>query len=182
MHKNLLAALIVAGAGLSLNAQAAQTGQIQITGKVVDTTCSVDAGSGNVQVTLPNVDKSLLQNPGSNTGITPFSVKVSGCTGSSGTGADTVSIAFVPDANVDMNGNLVNTGGASAVAVQLLDKNQQPINIHNDSYSAQVARGESTDVSGGDVNLNYYARYFSAAGGATAGDVATQANFQLIYQ
>ena len=86
MHKNLLAALIVAGAGLSLNAQAAQTGQIQITGKVVDTTCSVDAASGNVQVTLPNVDKSLPQNPGSNTGITPFSVKVSGCTGSSGTG------------------------------------------------------------------------------------------------
>ena len=182
MHKNLLAALIVAGAGLSLNAQAAQTGQIQITGKVVDTTCSVDAGSGNVQVTLPNVDKSLLQNPGSNTGITPFSVKVSGCTGSSGAGADVVSVAFVPDANVDMNGNLVNTGGASAVAVQLLDKNQQPINIHNDSYSAQVARGESTDVSGGDINLNYYARYFSAGGGAGAGDVATQANFQLIYQ
>ena len=182
MHTNLLAALFVAGAGLSLNAQAAQTGQIQITGKVVDTTCSVDAGSGNVQVTLPNVDKSLLQNPGSNTGITPFSVKVSGCTGSSGAGADVVSVAFVPDANVDMNGNLVNTGGASAVAVQLLDKNQQPINIHNDSYSAQVARGESTDVSGGDINLNYYARYFSAAGGAGAGDVATQANFQLIYQ
>ena len=182
MHKNLLAALIVAGAGLLLNAQAAQTGQIQITGKVVDTTCSVDAGSGNVQVTLPNVDKSLLQNPGSNTGITPFSVKVSGCTGSSGAGADVVSVAFVPDANVDMNGNLVNTGGASAVAVQLLDKGQQPINIHNDSYSAQVTRGESTDVAGGSIDLKYFARYYSAAGGATAGTVVSQANFQLIYQ
>jgi len=183
MHKNLLAALVVAGAGLSLNAQAAQTGQIQITGKVVDTTCSVDAGSSNVQVTLPNVDKSLLQNPGSNTGITPFSVKVSGCTaGTPGAGTDVVSMAFVPDANVDMNGNLVNTGGASAVAVQLLDKNQQPINIHNDSYSAQVARGESTGASGGNVNLNYFARYFSAAGSATAGTVAAQANFELVYQ
>ncbi|PWU26475.1 hypothetical protein DK254_28335 [Pseudomonas sp. RW407] len=183
MQKKLLAAMLaLVGTGASLAVSAAQTGQITITGKVIDTTCVVDAGSGNVQVTLPNVDKSLLQNPGSYTGITPFSVKVSGCTGSSGTGADTVSMAFVPDSNVDMNGNLANTGSATAVAVQLLDKNQQPINVHNDSYSAQVARGESTDVAGGDVNLNYYARYFSAAGGATAGTVVSQANFQLIYQ
>lgn len=183
MQKKLLASvLVLAGAGLPLALQAAQTGQINVTGKVIDTTCSVDAGSGNVQVTLPNVDKSLLQNPGSYTGITPFSVKVSGCTGSGSTGADAVSIAFVPDANVDLNGNLANTGSAGAVAVQLLDKNQQPINVHSDSYSAQVARGESTDVAGGDVDLKYFARYYSAAGGATAGDVAAQANFQLIYQ
>lgn len=183
MQKKLLAAMVaLVGVGASMAVSAAQTGQINITGKVVDTTCVVDAGSGNVQVTLPNVDKSLLQSAGSYTGITPFSIKVSGCTTSSGTGADTVSVAFVPDANVDSNGNLSNTGGASAVAVQLLDKGQQPINIHNDSYSAQVTRGESTDVAGGSIDLKYFARYYSAAGGATAGTVVSQANFQLIYQ
>lgn len=177
-------ALLAGGAGLVAEpSQAAQTGQIHITGKVMDTTCTVDTGSTSVDVPLSPIDKSLLAAPGSYSGAnSPFQVTVSGCfAGNPATNAEVVSMAFVADANVDMNGNLSNSGSAGNVAVQLLDKSQQPINIRTDSYAAQIARGEKASASG-EVTLKYYARYYSALGGATAGDVVAQANFQLVYQ
>ncbi|MDF3936384.1 fimbrial protein, partial [Pseudomonas citronellolis] len=181
MHNKLLAAaLLLAGASLAAGpfqaAQAAQRGQINITGKVIDTTCTVDTGSTSVNVPLSPIDKSLLADPGSYSGInTPFQVKVTGCfAGNPATSAGVVSMAFIADANVDMNGNLNNSGSAGNVAVQLLDKAQQPINIRTDSYAAQIARGEAVTASG-EVNLKYFARYFSALGGASAGDVVAQA-------
>ncbi|MEG7363623.1 fimbrial protein [Pseudomonas citronellolis] len=183
MQKKLLAAAMVFAGVWAATAQAAQTGQIKITGKVIDTTCTVDAGSTSVNVPLSPIDKSLLQNPGSYSSVsTPFTVKVTGCfAGKQETNAGVVSMAFVADSNVDMNGNLVNSGSASKVAVQLLDKAQKPVNIQSDNYTAQIARGEPVTDSG-NVDLKYYARYYSAEGAATAGSVSALANFQLVYQ
>ena len=162
----------------SMSAHAApQTGAINISGSVIDSPCYVDVGSSNVSVTLPNVDKTMLQLPDSSAGVTPFTLKVSGC--SEGGGVQKVSVAFIPDSNVDMNGNLANTGTAQNIAVQILDKDQNPIDIRNDTFSAQMARGAATDSA--DIDLRYFAKYHSVAGNAGAGDVSAVANFQLVY-
>lgn len=161
-----------------------QTGQINITGKVVDTTCSVNAASRDVTVQLPTVDSASLSGAGSSAAPTAFAITVDGCTAVQDQGVSTVSLAFVPDANVDTYGNLVNnaSGGAGNVAVQILDRNHRVVNINTDTVAEQLARGASMDVSGSSINLQYYAQYYSATGGATAGLVSALANFQLVYE
>lgn len=181
MKSKLHAALIcLGGAGLCAQAFAAtpQTGVINITGKVTETSCVLDSSATNLDVKLPSVERSLLAAAQSSTGRTGFTMKVTSC-------ADgmKVSAAFVPDSNVDAYGNLKNAalGGASNVQVQLLDQNQTAININTDNATSQLSR--AVTVSGTNpVTLQYYAQYYSQAGSASAGDVAAMANYQLTYE
>ncbi len=170
----------LAAATLSAAAFAAppQTGVINITGKVTETSCMLDASATNIDVKLPAVDKDLLSTAQSSTGRTGFAMKVIGC--SEGV---KVSAAFVPDSNVDAYGNLKNSaaGGASNVQVQLLDKNHAAININTDDGTSQLAR--AVTVTGSTpVTLQYFAQYFSQDGNAGTGDVAAMANYQLTYE
>lgn len=181
MHKQLFIATATAlGLCLSLPAFATQNGQINITGKVLDTTCTVSPTSSDVKVTLPNVDKSTLTAPNSHAGLTPFLISITGCPTSSADGSNIVSVSFIADSNVDSNGNLKNNGSANSVAVQILDNALQPINILNDPTNKQAKRGST--FNNGSAELKYFARYFSAAGNASSGDVSALAKFQLIYQ
>ncbi|MNH18530.1 Major fimbrial subunit precursor [compost metagenome] len=174
------AATLLVGAGISANAVAAppQTGVINITGKVTETSCVLDSSVTNLAVKLPSVDKDLLTSAQSSTGRTGFAMKVTGC-------ADgvKVSAAFVPDNNVDAYGNLKNTAASAAsnVQVQLLDQAQTAININTDDATTQLARAVTVNGST-PVTLQYYAQYYSLAGGAGAGDVAAMANYQLTYE
>nr|BFD42783.1 fimbrial protein [Pseudomonas sp. FFPRI_1] len=181
MKFKLRAALLcIASAGLCTQAYAAppQTGVINITGKVTETSCVFDSTATSVSVKLPPIDKDLLAAPQSSTGRGGFSMKVTGC-------ADgvKVSAAFVPDSNVDAYGNLKNTAAnaASDVQVQVLDKNYAAININTDDATSQLAR--AVTVSGSTpVTLQYYVQYYSQAGSAGIGDVAAMANYQLTYE
>ncbi|MDN6859326.1 fimbrial protein [Pseudomonas sp. CAN2814] len=181
MKAKLHAAVIcLAGAAISSHAFAAapQTGVINITGKVTETSCVLDSSATNIDVRLPTVDKDSLAAAQATAGRTGFTMQVTGC-------ADgvKVSAAFVPDSNVDTYGNLKNSvsGGASNVQVQLLDQNQAVINVNTDDATSQQAR--AVTVSGSNpVTLQYYAQYYSQAGSAGAGDVAAMANYQLTYE
>ncbi|MCY1274147.1 S-fimbrial protein subunit SfaG [compost metagenome] len=168
--------LAIAGSMACSGAFAAgpQGGVINFTGRVLDTTCVVDAGSTNMNVRLPDIDKTQLAGSNSSAGITAFSIRVTGCDASPD--AALVSARFIPDGNVNAAGNLVNSGTATNIAIQLLDKDKNAINIQTDQYlSAEPASGASID-------LKYWARYFSELGNAGAGDVSAMANFELIYQ
>ncbi|GLZ86026.1 ferrous iron transporter B [Metapseudomonas resinovorans] len=174
------AASLLAGVGVSMHAVAAppQTGVINISGKVTETSCVLDSSVTNLAVKLPSVDKDLLKNAQSSSGRTGFVMKVTGC-------ADgvKVSAAFVPDHNVDEYGNLrsISSGAARNVQVQLLDGSQTAININTDDATTQLARAVTVKGST-PVNLQYYAQYYSLAGDAGAGDVNVTANYQLTYE
>lgn len=165
-------------ASASAFAAGPQTGVINFTGYVVDTTCVVDANSTNMNVVLPNVDKTLLAQSNSRVGETAFVIRLTGCV--DGPETKVVSARFAPDGNVNTDGTLANTGSATNVAIELVDRDSNVINIHADDLDTQAARGEYT--ADGVVNLRYVARYFSAQGNAGAGDVRAMANFQLVYQ
>lgn len=179
-----LRTILICMAGVGLGAQAyastPQTGVVKITGKVTTTSCALGTSATNVTVKLPPVSKDLLSTAQSNAGRGGFSLSVTGCDD-----GVKVSAAFVPDTNVDANGNLRNTAPAadnpaSNVQVQVLDKDHNVININTDDATSQKTRG--VDVSGGAANLQYYLQYYSQAGGASAGAVAATANFQLTYE
>lgn len=186
MNQRTIAHILASAAvGLSTSALAAepQTGQIRIEGKVIATTCAVDATSQDMTVTLPAVDASSLTAPASSAAPTRFTINISSCELVSDS-PSIVSVAFVPDGNVDASGNLRNLAGSGpqGVAVQILDNGQNPVNINTDTISAQQARGASTDMQGRPIALHYYAQYYSALGSAAAGAVSAIANFRLVYE
>lgn len=182
MQSKLRTILIcMAGVGLGAQAYAAtpQTGVVNITGKVTETSCVLGTSAASVNVTLPPVDKDLLSAAQSSTGRGGFSFSVTGCDD-----GVKVSAAFVPNNHVDAHGNLKNsatTDPASNVQVQVLDKDHNVININTDDGTKQADR--AVTVSGATpVELRYYLQYYSQAGGASAGNVVATANFQLTYE
>lgn len=165
----------------SLGAQAAD-GTITITGTVTDTTCSINGGTAgaafNKTIVLPTVTASSLRALGETAGTSQpadLEFKLTSC--SSGTKAIA---SFENGPLIDQgNGNLINTGTAKNVQVQLLNANMAPINVTTNSNNQLATDGGA--ISGGAADLKYYARYF-ATGQAEAGTVNTSVQFSMQYQ
>ena len=120
MNKTLLATALVAviaATAFAPTAQAANSGTITISGKVLSDTCTVSVNNGST-VALPTVMTASLGTVGATAGTTPFTIALSGCD------ANTTSAAMsFSGANIDAGtGNLKNTvAGGSNVQVQLLN-------------------------------------------------------------
>ncbi|ETV21137.1 fimbrial protein [Pseudomonas aeruginosa] len=153
-------------------------GTITITGEITDTTCSisVNGASASGAVSLPAVSTSSLSTAGMTAGTTPFSIALSGCSGSA---LSTARTWFEPGVNVDSTtGRLNNTGSATNVQVQLLNKNLGAIVAGGANVATQNDVGE--DISSGSGTLNYYAQYY-ATSAATAGAVTTSVEYTIVY-
>jgi len=188
MKKNLLAALLVSG--LSVAAIAPQTahavdGTINITGTITANTCAIGGASpSSTTVVLPTVQTSALTGGAAKVaGSTPFSLAATGCPVATG---HTLTAYFEPGVNIDTaTHNLVSTGTASGVQVQLLNGSGStatafsPILLGNAS-SAQNS-GAFTVSSTGTATMSYYAQYYASLATVSAGTVISAATFTLIY-
>ncbi|HHD7462690.1 TPA: fimbrial protein [Klebsiella oxytoca] len=178
----LSAVALVASTALSASVFAAD-GTITINGKITDTTCtiSVDGGSNDATVTLPTVSASSLAATGQTAGATPFTISLSGC---SGTSLNTASTYFEPGAYVDSSTGRLNidttaSDAATNVQVELLNADMNAI-----VAGASVANGQNdvpVDISSGSGTLNYFAQYY-ATDASTAGSVTTQVDYTMTYQ
>lgn len=185
LKRTLLAtALAVVCGGMALAPQAANaadSGTITITGKVMNSTCDVTGtgGSNDFTVALPPVATTALNTSGATAGAQKFSLNLSGCP-STPSGIK-VGTQF-SSSSVNGNGQLSNTAGtgyATNVAVQLLDSGSNPITVGNSPTGAAVT--DQTTLSGTSATLNYTAQYY-ATGVATAGNVSTTVQYVINYQ
>lgn len=170
-------ALIAAIASVFIAQSAfAVDGTITINGQITDTTCSiaVNNGTNDGTVTLPTVSANALSSIGSVAGTTPFNIVLSGCAGST---LNNAYAYFEPGPTVETStGRLNNSSGtATGAQVRLLDKASTPIVVGGTSQGGVVE-----DVSGGGATLGYYAQYY-ANSAVTAGVVATQVNYTIVY-
>lgn len=159
----------------------ASDGTITFNGALVDSTCTVkvnNAGTGDGTVTLPTVVTSILATTGDTAGATRFTLDISGCTAV--TGKTTVNAFFESGANVNpATGNLLNTGTATKVAVQLFPEN---------NLTTQIKPGETGQAKAADIllsatsgTLNYVAQYYATADGPTAGTFVSSVTYSLVY-
>lgn len=181
--KAIIPALALGGLlGLaSLGAHAAD-GTITITGTVSDITCSINGGDAGAQaskaIVLPTVTASSLSSLGQTAGTSqPTDLKFTLSSCSNGTKAIA---SFENGPLVDQsNGNLINSGSAANVQVQLLNGDMAPINVTTNSNNQLATNGAA--ITGGAADLKYYARYY-ATGQATAGTVISSVQFSMQYQ
>lgn len=176
MNKILLSAALVAvmaASAFAPTAQAANSGTINFTGKVLADTCTISVNGGST-VTLPTVmTGAFAASVGSVAGTTPaFSIALSGCDNNT----TSAKMAF-NGANIDTTtGNLQNTAASGAnVQVQLLDSSGAVINTSTQANAPTIA------VSSGNGSTSLKAQYISTATATTAGLVSSSVGFTLTY-
>lgn len=177
MKKFMLITSLVGAMTASAMVQAAG-GTINFQGKILDATCNSTVSSSGT-VVLPTIGAADFT--GLTAGTTPFSINLSGCTG---TGLNTVSAYFESTGSsvVDAAGHLANdisvaSGGADGVSLQIKDSIGA---IKVGDNSQQAGNKYVAPVSGSAV-LDYQVEYYKA-GTVTAGDVASHVVYSLQYQ
>lgn len=180
MNKTLLSAALIASFGFAalapLSAQAASTGTINFTGKVLADTCVIDVnGSGTSTVALPTVMTAAFGSTvGTTAGATSFTVALTGCD----TNTSSAAMAFTAGSTIDgTNGYLKNTtSGGSNVEIQLLNSSSAVINTSTQTNAPTIA------VTSGAGSTSLTAQYISTATATTAGLVTSSVGFTLTYQ
>ena len=201
MKKLLLTTLVVAGLGLSAQGAfadnpPAQHGTITINGKIVDVTCTINAGTPNISVTLPTISKTAFTGQGDTEGDTPFEIKLTGCS-KTGNGAfasdEKIYAAFTNDPQkVDATGRLINkASGTAATGVTVEIANNASDNTNRIDISAAQATGQGSKAvaidgtsPNGTATLQYKARYYADKDPAqiTTGDVQAKVDYLISYQ
>ncbi|MGL4545567.1 MAG: fimbrial protein, partial [Plesiomonas sp.] len=172
---------VVIAAALMTNAAQAADGTIDFQGRLIEQTCSITVeGSVNphlASVTMPSVSTSALSAAGMTTGRTNFEIELSNCSGSAATAA----AFFDAGADVDpVSGQLLTTGSATNVRLQLLDNNANGAVIKAGDMS-QLTNTSRVTIVGGKAILPYSVQYI-ATGAATAGTVFSSLLFSINYQ
>lgn len=174
--KTLYKALCAACGSALLYAGIAQAdhGEISISGQVLAPTCIVNGGNGNLPVSLPDVNATLLSRPGQVAGQTSFQLRLTNCAPT----VSRVSTYFEPGPTISPEGRLiVDAGGRRNVQIELLNSSFAPMDL---SAAKRSQRSQTVQIVGGNATLDYHARYY-ATGAATPGLVSTRVQYSLDY-
>lgn len=172
MKKNLIAVALLATTAFASSAFAAD-GQVNFTGSITDTACTVDSSAKNLDVPLGNVASTAFAAAGDVASSNHFTLVLKDCP------------AAVTSAAVRFDGNqvpgdntvLALTDGANiatGVGVQISDAQNKVVPLYTDSSSYAL-------VSTGPNNLDFTARYISTAAKVTAGPANAVSQFTIIY-
>ncbi|WP_175425651.1 fimbrial protein [Trinickia violacea] len=128
---------------------------------------------------LPSLSPAALPSAGAVAGTTPFSIILTGCTGT----ASTVQTFFENGSLVDQaNGRLNITTASTAENVQIaLLNDSQTMMVVGGPDGTQKSQSVSINKNDGPTTLNYFAQYY-ATGAASPGTVNSNVSYSLIYQ
>ncbi len=182
--KKILSTVAIATAAVMAPAMAsaASANTINFQGEVTTQTCAVNVNgnASNPTVLLPTVPSTALAAAGATAGTTAFTIGVTGCTAPTTT-AQPIKTVFVGN-QVTTQGNLGNTGGATNVALQLLDPTAPAAPFNLAGANGFAAPGLSLAVGATSASHDFAVRYVSEVGGATAGSVLGSVQYAVSYQ
>lgn len=176
MKKTLLSSALVAimAAAFVPTTQAATSGTINFTGRVLTDSCTINVNGSGATVVLPNVSTAAFGAAGSVAGATPFTIALTGCD----INTTKANMAFTAGSTIDSTtGNLKNTAsGGSDVQIQLLDSGNSAINTSTNANAPVIA------VASGSGSTSLTAQYVATAATTSAGLVTSTVGFTLTYQ
>jgi len=155
---------------------------ITFQGEVTDQTCTVQInGQSDPVVLLPTVPTTELQDPGSKTGLTPFTLTLTDCSPPKDDAQ--LSVRFLARGVTSAGNlrNLANDQAAEHVSIQLTkdDGGTEPIKLTGGLVKVDglvLKKGET------GASHTYAARYVSSDGNATAGAVQAVVEYVISYQ
>lgn len=181
-----LFAFIIAVA-LMTNVSLVSASQIFVQGRMLGHTCSIAVNGISTPavatVKLPTISTSLLDNLGDTAGRTDFKIELTNCSGT----AISAAVFFEAGAGVDsMSGQLINTGTATNVRLQLLDNTAGNFVVIKAGDSSQLANATPVpfdSMTAGKATLPYAVEYIATDSvGATAGTVLGAVTYSINYR
>jgi major type 1 subunit fimbrin (pilin) len=176
---NLLISIL---AGVTTAAHAANDGVIEITGRIVATTCLVEGkppggGAATKSVALGSISAGALSTAGSTAGDRGFIIRVGG--NDDCTDGVTAKVRFDPSsALLDRNSGRLDidrvTGAASNVQIEMTNGDGTPINMYTDD-------SQGVAITGHVAEIGLIARYYSL-GSVKEGIAASRIGFQVVYE
>jgi major type 1 subunit fimbrin (pilin) len=181
--KKLGLGLVVLAMSAASTAFAAPAGVITFNGELVDGTCdaSVGGGSASSTVDMSQVPAVALAAATDVAGKTPFKITLSG-TGCEAAGKIATPYFDFDSAKVNADGRLVNTevtDPATNVDIQLLTNADAPIDLTKPATTQETSAAVVVDPTTND--FNYSAQYY-ATDAATAGGVAADISYSIVYK
>lgn len=151
----------------------ADRGQISFQGQVRASTCEINGGDGNLQVTLPEVDASGLNRAGRVAGESEFVLVARNCP----PGTELISVFFEGE-TINTAGRLVgDPGGAQNVELQVANDRRTVMNL----AQPRGAQGSTQALYFQDeAILTFFVEYY-ATGVATPGPVTSRVRYSLDY-
>ncbi|CAM3997326.1 fimbrial protein [Rahnella bruchi] len=152
----------------------AHDGEINITGRIVDKTCSVSADSLNSLVTMGSVSSKQFARAGDGSRYEPFTLTLEKC----GDAASNVSVTFSGSAdthNSDLLAIEQTEGSAAGIGIALYDHDKKLIPLN------QASAGTALLPHQAQVMLAFYARYLANGDEVSVGTANTSATFVLNY-
>ncbi len=155
----------------------ASDGTITINGQITANTCTVNAGTPDLAVTLPTVSTSALP-AGAVAGATSVTMNYSACSST----PTTATVYFEASANIDpATGCLKNTvaTGGSNVEVCFLNSDGTAINMSKPTTSQGV---EGAALASGSGTNTFLVEYSAHTAAATAGAYTSLVTYSVVYQ
>lgn len=169
---NMPALMLWLAAAAALSSPASADTQLNITGNIKASPCSIDLPSGGLNVDLgQNILASSLVEAGSSTGWKPFSIVLSQCPAS--TSVATMTLNGTPD---EVASNMYeNTGTATQVQIEV--QNDAGTTLGNASQMQK-----SVDATSRGTTFDMLARVYSTQGNATPGTIVGTMQVTFTYQ
>ncbi|CAB3839899.1 fimbrial protein [Achromobacter ruhlandii] len=154
-------------------------GTITFTGSVTEAPCSVSAADTNLAIDLGQVSKNLLTGTGKFGTAVPIEIHLTGCSfaapAANATAAPLSKVSVSFPGLTSTTGMVPNTGNATNVAIQMLNRDNTNLNFTTGS--------SETEMRNGDGSLQLFARIASnSATAAGAGSVTAKVTYMLNYK
>ena len=175
MESKRIAAMVfsvISGLVLCDSVSYAADGEIDFTGSVIDTACTMDIGANNkMSVILGNVAKTAFSGPDSVSSVTEFDIKLKSC--------PEVTTASVKFDGVTVPGNhevlalTEETGAATGIGIQITDQANKVVAFETATDSYPLVAGDNT--------LPFYASFIQTDAAVVAGTANATAQFTINY-
>lgn len=152
----------------------AHDGTVNITGSILDNTCSVSSDSKNISVVLGNVDSRQFDTAGAGARYEPFTIHLENC----GAAASRLRVTFsgIADAaSPQLLAVTAGTGSAQGVGIGIYDTSKTLIPLNTAGEDTPLTANQSS------VSLPFFARYVADGQTVTTGPANATTTFSLAY-
>lgn len=148
-----------------------ETSTIHFTGKIVESTCTLNTGSKGQDIGLGTIASNTFLTPGTTSLETKFTIELEDCS----TAYENAKIKFRGDTMPGNSTRLNVNGGATNVGIEILENNA-PLDLDGSSSSGDKVLGSGTNI------FNFAARYVSTGSVVGVGEANANVNFTVEYE
>ncbi|MEK0207318.1 fimbrial protein [Klebsiella michiganensis] len=145
--------------------------QLNVTGHITASGCILDSESEVIDVDMKDINITQLVQPNNRVQMTPFTIRLKECAAS--VSSAVVTLSGAPD---DANSDFLSLaeGGASGVAIKIMDEDKKIIPINTTSKNYFLTQGDT-------MVLQFYAQYVATGSTLRAGNANSTATYVVSF-